>query len=260
MIKEFLKISKITKKKYEKPVPVYCINVEPYHRIVINNGYVTKQSINFGFLFGMQASTYTNSYIRKEWTLKQCKEFIKDKQIETIANLYRNQNDPFLIVGTYMRNSFFTTYKNLLIWHKDLHNFARKWGYIRTVHGARRHLPQLLHIGENFQLEANLKNIAINSPVQNFEIVMISRAMREFHEYCKVNNKKSRLWTTTHDSVAFYIHKSEIEEMKKIIPAIMTKDYPEYDSIPIEVEGDLSDPRSDIPTWWGYGNEWGGKK
>jgi len=223
------------------------------------------KGINCGYLFGMQAFTYTNSYIRPEWTTDDCRKFIAEHGItnkELQKSIYSDQGtdyDYHLTVGTYMRKGFFSAYSSLEAWHESQHSFAEKYGYVRTTHGARRHLPQLLHIGTDKKLASNLKNISINSPVQNFEIVVISRAMREFHNYCKENNLKSRLWATVHDAVAFYIHKDDEKLLQKVIPEIMTKDYPEYEGIPIEVEGDLSDPRNmdkNGPTYWGYGKDW----
>lgn len=107
-------------------------------------------------------------------------------------------------------------------------------------------------------MEANLKNISLNSPVQNFEIVVISRAMRNFHNFIKENNLKSRLWATVHDAVEFYIHKDEEELMKEKIPEILEEMYPEYGGLPLTVEGDISDPRANEPSYWGYGKDWYG--
>ena len=37
----------------------------------------------------------------------------------------------------------------------------------------------------------------------------------------------------------------------------MDRVYEEYLGIPIEVEGDLSDPRAEEPSYWGYGEDFG---
>jgi len=218
----------------------------------------TAKGINFGCLFGGKAGTVTDNGVRKEWTIKMCKDFISEKDLKVVTDYRTGKPDYFLTVGTYFRELFFKTYPGLVDWHKSYHNFAKKNGYMRAVHGARRLLPQLLHCGDDKKTESNLLNISLNSPVQNFEIVMISRAMRGLHSYMKENNLKSRLWSTVHDAVGFYIHKDDEEDLASVIPEIMGKDYPEYNGIPIEVEGDIGDPRDkENPTWWGYGPAYG---
>lgn len=208
---------------------------------------------NFGFLFGMAAITYTASYIRKEWEVDQCKDLIKKQGLDLLYDKETGRPDYHLTVGQYMRDAFFGTYSGLEALHESLEQFARREGYVRSYHGARRLLPQFLHIGNDRKTESSLKNIARNTTVQNFEIVMISRAMREIHQYLKNNNMKSRMWATVHDAIAFYIHKDEFEELKIKIPEIMEKVYPEYGEIPIEVEGDVADPNAEEPSYWGYG-------
>lgn len=215
------------------------------------------KGINFGFLFGMGHFSFASNTIRKEWSLERCKNFCREHELDLIDSVYENKKDYQLTVAKYLRDKFFETYPGLVEWHKNVHKFAFENGYIRYTHGGRRLLPQLLYTGDDKKTEANLKNISLNSPVQNFEIVMISRAMRKFFNYCKEKNRKSSIWATVHDAIIFYIHEDEIEEMSKIIPSIMEESYEEYGGIPIEVEGDISNPRDkENPTFWGYGEEY----
>lgn len=213
--------------------------------------------LNFGLEFGAGAYTITNTGVRKDWTKEQCLEFIDKHELEPVID-FNGKPDYHLTVGAFMRKTFFQTYPGLVDWHNSMHEFALKYGYVRSIHGARRLLPQLLHVGNDKKMEANLKNISLNSPVQNFEIVVISRAMRNFHNFIKENNLKSRLWATVHDAVEFYIHKDEEELMKEKIPEILEEMYPEYGGLPLTVEGDISDPRANEPSYWGYGKDWYG--
>lgn len=214
------------------------------------------KSINFGLLFGMGHFSYANNIIRKDWSLQRCKDFCNEHNIKLLDSLYPGQVDYYLSVAKYLRDKFFETYPGLVSWHESTHEFAKKYGYVRYVHGGRRLLPQLLHVGDDKKTEANLKNISLNSPVQNFEIVLVSRAMRNLHKFFQDNNLKSRIWATVHDAIAFYVHKDEVELLSKKIPEVMQQHFPEYGDIPIEVEGDLSDPHGENPSYWGYGKDW----
>lgn len=214
------------------------------------------KGINFGLLFGMGHFTYAANFIRKEWSLQECKDFCKERKVTILNDFQSGTADYYLSVAKYLRDTFFETYPGLVSWHESTHAFAKKNGYVRYIHGGRRLLPQLLGAGEDKKTEASLKNISLNSPVQNFEIVVISRAMRAFSDFCKKNNFKSRIWATVHDAVAFYIHKDEEKILGEKIPEILQHSYPEFGDIPIEVEGDLSDPHSETPEYWGYGKTW----
>jgi len=216
----------------------------------------TGKSLNFGVLFGMGHHAYSASVIRKEWSLDRCKTFCKDHKVTLLENVFDGKIDYHLSVSKYQRDIFLSTYSGLVSWHKSSHEFAKENGYVRYTHGGRRLLPQMLHPGNDKKTEASLKNISLNSPVQNFEIVLISRAMRSLHAYFKDNNLKSSIWNTVHDAIGFYIHKDEVELLSSKIPEIMQEHFPEYIDIPIEVEGDLSNPLADPPEYWGYGKAW----
>jgi len=213
--------------------------------------------VNFSFLFGTAAQTFTNDVIRKEWTESQCWDFIEDKGLEVLEDRRTGEEDPFLTVGHYIRSMFFQAYPQLMPWIESCKQFAINNGYARCTHGARRLLPELLYIGKDDDPAhiANLRNISVNSPVQTFEITLILRAMVEIHEEFK--NMRSRWMGTVHDAVSPYVHLEETERVKNLLIEVLTRDYPEYEGIPLEIEGDLAWPNDEEnPTFWGYGEDW----
>lgn len=222
-------------------------NEEPY-----NSERSVGKTSNFAFLFGGQAYSFCQDTIKQEWSSSQCKSFLRSKGIRVAP-----RDDEFLKVAEFIRDSYFRGYPRLEEWHKRCHKEALKRFYIRCVHGARRLLPQLesldLSHPPDKKLQRDLLNIAVNSRVQNFEVVAISRGMRKIHEYLKVHDKKSYIMGMIHDAVVFYIHKDEREEMQKIITEVMEADYPEYKGMHMVYELDWADPRDpDNPTYWGH--------
>jgi DNA polymerase-1 len=227
-------------------------NEEPYKEDRFNS-----KKINFGFIFGLAAISFYNRTLRRIWTEEQSRDYCLDNNLEPIIE------DGFpnygLTAATEFRRRFFEQYVGVEYLIQEKHEEAEKNGYIRCEHGARRLLPQLLYKkrrGDDAEMRdiAKLRNISINSPVQNFESVVVHRAMRNFHEWAKENNLKSRLHNTVHDEIVFFIHKSEVDVVVPKIYEIMSFPYEEYGDILMEIEGDIADPRhKDNPSYWGYG-------
>ena len=210
------------------------------------------KSSNFAFLFGGGSYSFTQDVIMKSWTYDECIDFLEEKRITW-------KDDPFFAVGEEIRNSFFRTYPRLKEWHEKCHRTAEEEGCIYSVYGARRLLPELTYIGEDSDSKelSKLYNKSKNSPVQNFEAVAIMRAMRELHSFYKENGMKSRLFGMIHDATQNYIHRDEQTILKKKIPEIFERDYPEYEGMKMEYEMDLADPYDvDNPSVWGFGINW----
>jgi DNA polymerase-1 len=227
-------------------------NESPYDE----NRFASK-AINFGFAFGLAAFSFYYRTLRKTWSDEQCNKYCLDNNIEIIYE--DNIPNYGLTAATEFRRRFFEKYIGLELLIKNKHEEAEKNGYIRCEHGARRLTPQLLYRpvrndDSNMKEISKLKNIAINSPVQNFESVVVHRAMRNFHEWAKENNMKSRLHNQVHDEIVYFIHKEEAPIVIPKIYEIMSKHYEEYGDILMEIEGDIADPfHKENPTYWGYG-------
>lgn len=224
---------------------------------VHENRHISK-TINFKFLFGGKAYSFSKQTIEKTWSKKQCMDYIikNNLMVKSIGDV----PDPFYTVAEHIRSAFFTRYSGLAKWLEDYQEFASKHGYIRSPFGARRLLPQLLYEGKDpsMKLIANLKNIALNSPVQNFETVIVNSRIAKLQKYFKENGYKSRVFVTVHDEIGFYFHKEELKKglINKVIIPIMIEQLPEYNGIPVEVDGTIADPRDlNDPTYWGYGSE-----
>ncbi len=230
--------------------------VEEFMKVKHESPYREQREIgkasNFAFLFGGGAYSFTHDVILNAWTYEECISFLEERNIMWM-------DDPYFAVGEEIRNSFFRTYPKLQDWHKECHMTAEREGCIRSVYGARRLLPELTYIGRDSESKvlSALYNKSKNSPVQNFEVVAIMRAMRELHKYYKDNNMKSRFFGMIHDATQNYIHKDERKDLVKKIPEIFQRDYPEYEGMVMEYEVDLADPYDkDEPSVWGFGKSW----
>lgn len=228
--------------------------VDQFIKVRHEEPYKTQRDIakgtNFAFLFGGSAGAFAESVLKVQWTDEYCRQFIEDTGITVGFG-----EDIYYAAGKYIRDSYFTQYPNLRKWHTKSHKMAETEGKVTSVHGARRLLPQLLAVGNdsNQQMVANFYNISKNSPVQNFEAVVIMRAMREMHTFLKVNNLKSSLFGMIHDAVEFYVHKDEMHIVIPKIFEIFEKQYEEYLGVPMVFDLNAADiNKGEI---WGLGRD-----
>lgn len=244
-----MKIKKITKIKHSNPIKTYCFFEPINHEVLIvgksGKKYASKQCVNFGFLFGLAAITF-KSTLEKEWTSTEILDYIEDNSLEIKRDQFNN-DDIYLTVANDIRNKFFETYPFLMPWIKKQHANAKKYGYIDSFHGVRRHIPFLMYEGADidFKLRANFMNIAVNSPVQSFEAIEIYQALIKIYTIFLERNLKSKFVAMVHDSLVLYVHVTELKEVALILKSCMENN--KY-SIPIEMECEYGNI-------WGFGTE-----
>jgi DNA polymerase I len=110
--------------------------------------------------------------------------------------------------------------------------FARENGYVTTLKGRRRYLPQINN--QNNAVKGEAERMAINMPIQGTAADMIKIAMIEIHNIFREKKFKSRMLLQVHDELVFEVFKHEMEEVKKIVHREM-KNAIKLD-VPIEVE------------------------
>jgi len=110
--------------------------------------------------------------------------------------------------------------------------FARENGYVETLMGRRRYLPQINN--QNATVRAEDERAAINMPIQGTAADMIKIAMiKIFREFSK-RKLKSKMLLQVHDELVFEVEKNELEEVKEIVVTQMKTAIPL--KVPVEVE------------------------
>ena len=223
---------------------------------IVNDYRFKSKAVNFGAIFGAIAQTIKKQSIDPEWTIEACDEYIDLNNLKDQLNIneeyYRNKgydsedvnfHSKTLTVAEDVREKFFNTYKGLEKWIYITREEAKKNGFVRSIYGAFRRLPYLLHFGQDTDRSkySNLLNICLNSPVQNIESVLMNRWLIHFNNWRKENNKKSYIFGAIHDAGEFMMHKNELQDNYIFLKEDFEQDYPEYDNIPLELEGNFSD-------------------
>ena len=110
-------------------------------------------------------------------------------------------------------------------------NEGREHGYVSTLLGRRRYLPDIN--SRNQTLRGYAERNAINAPIQGTAADMIKLAMIHIYQAMKAQNLQSRMILQVHDELVFDVHKSEQETMLKLIPGLMKNAMPL--GVPMEV-------------------------
>lgn len=116
--------------------------------------------------------------------------------------------------GKYME-SYFQTYPSIKGFLDDTVEHAKKDGYVTTLFGRRRPIPELA--SSNFMQRSFGERVAMNSPIQGTAADIIKIAMIEVNHALKEANMKSRLVLQIHDELLIEAHKDEVEAVQRIL-------------------------------------------
>jgi len=90
---------------------------------------------------------------------------------------------------------------------------ARQQGYVTTLFGRRRYLPEI--DSKNAALRQFAERTAVNTVIQGTAAEMIKIAMIEIDRLMR--GKKSKMILQVHDELVFDTHLSEMEDMKQLV-------------------------------------------
>jgi len=154
--------------------------------------------MNFGIIYGLSAHGMS---MQTELDMHQSQEFI---------------------------NSYFAKYPGILEYIERTKQQARARGYVETLLGRRRYIPEISH--SNFNVRQAAERMAINMPVQGAAADLIKIAMIRIHDRMKTMAGKSRMLLQVHDELIFEAPPDELEDMKvmveELMPSAMSLDVP----------------------------------
>lgn len=207
---------------------VACLAVESGVVIVRHGGVVivTKQSANFGLLYGM------SSYGFKMYA-------------ETAYGVSMTNRE-----SAQVHRTFFEMWQGMSEWHLRAAMRARQTGQVVSPIGRVRRLPEI-HSG-NSEMEAFAERAAVNAPVQGFasDLMMMSAASIEGRLFGRGKVEDARIIGTVHDSILVEVPEDNwrevteqcIERMVGVV-ADLKRFHCEFD-VPLAVE-------AKVGTRWG---------
>ena len=115
-------------------------------------------------------------------------------------------------------NKYFDSFKQLAEYVDNSKQKARRNGYVQTIFGRKRFLPEINSIDP--RLRAQAERIAVNMPIQGCCADIIKMAMVKLFEE-KITNKDCKLVLQIHDELLFEIKNEKIKEKAQKIKEIM---------------------------------------
>lgn len=114
---------------------------------------------------------------------------------------------------------YFTTYPKVKEYLDSEIAFARENGYVKTVFGRRRPIPEI-H-ASNFMRRSFSERVAMNSPIQGTAADMMKVAMNAVYEELKRKELQSRIVLQVHDELLLEVPKEELDEVRGILISSM---------------------------------------
>lgn len=139
--------------------------------------------------------------------------------------------------GKEMIDEYFNRFPNIQKYITETQVFAKEHGYVKTLLGRRRYVPDIN--SSNWNVRGFAERVAINMPIQGTAADIIKLAMINIHDYLENNGFKSRMLLQVHDELIFEIHESELETVPKKITELMESAM-EMD-VPLSVEAGIGE-------------------
>lgn len=116
---------------------------------------------------------------------------------------------------------YMNTYSAIAEYMKNVVEEARARGYVETLYGRRRYLPELT--ASNFQTRSFGERVARNMPIQGTAADIIKIAMIAVHNRLLNEGMKSRLILQIHDELILECPKDEAEKASALLKEEMEK-------------------------------------
>ncbi len=148
------------------------------------------KTVNFGVIYGMS-----------DYGLEQATELSREEASQFIA-------------------AYFEKYPGVRQYLDSTKEQARTTGYVQTLLGRRRFIPDIN--SSNRQVREAAERMAINMPVQGTSADIIKVAMINLHRDMVKRKLESKMLLQVHDELVFEVPEAEMEVMRRLVPEVMS--------------------------------------
>ena len=152
------------------------------------------KTVNFGIIYGVSAYGLSQQ-----------------------TNLSRSESKEII-------DNYFATYPELKKYMDGNIDFARTNGYVETIMGRRRYLPDIN--SNNRTVRGHAERNAINAPVQGSAADLVKLAMIKINQAMEKKQFSSLMTLQVHDELLFDVQKDELDELQEIIITNMEEALP----------------------------------
>jgi len=148
------------------------------------------KTVNFGVIYGMS-----------DYGLQKATELSRNEAAEFIA-------------------AYFEKYPGVKKYLESTKEQARETGYVQTILGRRRYIPEIN--SSNRQVREAAERMAINMPVQGTSADIIKVAMIKLYQEMKKRRLTSKMLLQVHDELVFEVPEEELEAMRQLVLDVMS--------------------------------------
>ena len=112
-------------------------------------------------------------------------------------------------------SQYFAQYQGIKQYMDNSIEKARKNGYVETMLGRRRYLPDIN--SRNYAVRGFAERNAINAPIQGSAADMIKVAMIHIHNEMKHQKLRSKMILQVHDELVFDVYPEELDSLKLLV-------------------------------------------
>jgi DNA polymerase I len=112
-------------------------------------------------------------------------------------------------------DEYFERFQGIREYLDSMVAFAREHGYVQTIFGRRRYIPELRD--RNFNVRAFGERTATNSPIQGSAADLIKIAMIRIHDLFRREEVESRMLLQVHDELVFEAPPQELEYVTGLV-------------------------------------------
>ncbi|HET7563414.1 MAG TPA: DNA polymerase I [Gemmatimonadaceae bacterium] len=110
---------------------------------------------------------------------------------------------------------YFERFQGIRAYLDSMIEFAREHGYVQTIFGRRRYIPEMRD--RNFNVRAFGERTATNSPIQGSAADLIKIAMIRIHDALRTEQLDTRMLLQVHDELVFEAPPTELERVTAMV-------------------------------------------
>ncbi len=142
---------------------------------------------------------------------------LSDFGLSNRANIPRAEAQEFI-------KTYFATYSGISYYMIGIKEQARRQGYVTTLLGRKRHIPELA--ARNPTLRAAGERMAINMPIQGTAADIVKIAMIRLDERLRAGGFKARPLLQVHDELLLEVPRDEVDRLVPVLRETMENALP----------------------------------
>lgn len=129
-------------------------------------------------------------------------------------------------------NRYFSRFPGVRKYTEDTIELARENGYVTTLLGRRRYIPEIRSNNRNLRMVA--ERAAVNMPIQGTAADLMKLAMIAVDKAIAAQNFKTQMVLQVHDELVFEAPPAELSQVVPVVKKLMETAYPL--NVPVAVE------------------------